>query len=87
MLYSINWPNCWLSDCLCIVIVCYPVSEVIIFENYLSIFYQAVFLHNQKSAAKIEKQKELLRWNKKHFSLFLKEFQLLEIVSGLKLRL
>ena len=44
--------------------------------------YQAVFLHDQKFRTKIkisQERKELLRWNKKNFSSFLKEFQLLEM--------
>ena len=89
LLYSLNWPNSivWLPLLLemlgdmCIVIICCPVCDVINFEinhNFLT-----VFVRNQtfKTKMKIsQEQKELLTWNKKHFSSFLKGFQLLEIV-------
>ena len=42
--------------------------------------------HNTKSWISWE-QKELLRWNKKYFSSFLKSFQLPKIVSDLRVRL
>ena len=55
---------------------------------YLSI--QAVFRYDQKFKTKIElswEREELLRWNKKHFSSFLKDFQLPKIVSDLRVHL
>ena len=55
---------------MCIAILCFLGCGVINFE----IAYppnQAVFLHDQNVRAKISwKQKELLRWNKKHFQSF-----------------
>ena len=91
MLYSINWPNVivWspllteISGNMCIVIVYYSVCDVINFGIYLSFLIQIIF-YDQKFRTQIlisQKQKELIRWNKTHFSSFLKEFQLPEIVS------
>ena len=92
MLYSINWANLivWLplileiSGNLCILIVCYPVCDVV---NFKIIFaFLLTRFPDQQSRAKIEipqKRKELLRCNKKQLSSFLKNFQLLEIVSDL----
>ena len=55
MSYSTNWSNfiAWLllpleiSDVIPIIIACYPVCEVINFEIFPSLSYQAVFLHDQ----------------------------------------
>ena len=45
------------------------------------------FLHDQKVMSKIPWEwKELLRWNKKHLSSFLKDFQLLKIVSDFRVQ-
>ena len=44
-------------------------------------FYPAVFLHNQNVGTKIkvsQERIELSKWNKKHFSLFLKGFHWIE---------
>ena len=71
MLYSINWPN---------FIVWLP----LLLEILGNISNQAVFIHTQKFKTKTEiswEWNELLRWNKKHFSSFLKGFQLSKIVS------
>ena len=67
--YSINWPNfiAWLPLLLeilgnmCIGIVCYPGCDVMDFEINLILIMEPFFL---------QEQKELLRWNKKPFSLF-----------------
>ena len=56
-------------------------------QPYLS--NQIVLLHDRKFKTKIWiswERKELLRWNKKHFSSLLKCFQLPNIVSDLKVR-
>ena len=97
MLYSINWPNLivWLPLLLeilgnmCIAIICFPDCDVINFGINLTP-NQAIFLYDRKAKTKIEipwERKELLRWNKKHFSLFLKAFQLPKIVSDLRVRI
>ena len=54
------------------------------------IFLIKPFLYIPKSPAKtwiFWKQKELFRWNKNHFSSFLKDFQLPKIASDLRVRL
>ena len=55
-----------------IVIVCYPVYYVMNFETYLR-FLVKVFSYMTKNSEQnfSEKQRELLRWNKKHFLSFL----------------
>ena len=81
LLYSITWTNfdIWLPlflqilDNMYIVIVCLPGCDVINFEINLIFLTKMLFLHDQKGKTKILiswEQKELLRWNKKHFSLF-----------------
>ena len=48
--------------------------------------YQAVFLHDRKVKTKISlswKQKERSRWNKKHFSSFLKSFQIQKLIKSI----
>ena len=74
MLYSINWPS---------FIVWLP----LLLEILGNISDQAVFIHAQKLKTKTETSwewNELLRWNKKHFSSFLKGFQLSKIVPDLR---
>ena len=47
-----------------------------IFWNLPQLSYQAVFLHEQKLRIKTDisqEQKELSRWNKEYFSIFLKD--------------
>ena len=81
LLYSINWPNVivWLPlGNMCIAIVCKLGCDVINFEVNLIFLIWPFFLHNQKVVTKTYiswELKELLRWNKKHFSSFLKGFQ------------
>ena len=56
------------------------------FETNLIFLIEPVFLHDQKIMTKTYiswEWKELLRWNKKHFSSFLKGFQLSKIVLDL----
>ena len=65
---------------MCIAIVCFRGCDVINFEINLS--NQGVFEHDQKGKTKIQifwERRELLRWNKKKFSLFLKGFHLSKI--------
>ena len=74
MLYSINWPS---------FIVWLP----LLLEILGNISDQAVFIQAQKLKTKTETSwewNELLRWNKKHFSSFLKGFQLSKIVPDLR---
>ena len=85
MIYS-NWPNfiVWLSFLfeifgnMCIAIVCFPGCNVISFEINLIFLIQLFFYITKNSKQKgkyLEKKKELLKWNKKHFSSVLKGFQ------------
>ena len=56
------------------------------FSNWPYLSNQVVFVQDQKIMRKFEiswGQKELLKWNKKHFPLFSKGFQLSEIISDL----
>ena len=98
MLYSINWQNfiVWLPLLLktlgntCITIACYPGRDAINFEINLGFLIKWFFFKTKKSRPKTEMSwawKELLRSNKKHFSLFLTEFWLSKIVSDLAVRL
>ena len=60
------------------------------FEIKLIFLIVPFFLYDQKVMTKTLiswKRKELLRWNKKDFSSFLKGFQLSKIVSDLRVRL
>ena len=60
------------------------------FEIKLIFLIETFFQHEQKVMAKTEicwERKELLRWNEKYFSSFLKGFQLSKIVSDLSVRL
>ena len=63
-----------ISDCLVVFTAwdieqyCYPVRNVINFENNIKLSCRAVFLHYHKRQNKnlnISRNKELLRWNKK----------------------
>ena len=57
------------------------------FEINLILPIELFFLHDQKVMSKIPWEwKELLRWNKKDLSSFLKGFQLLKIVSDLRVQ-
>ena len=94
MSYCINWPNfiIWsplileILGNMCIATVFFRGCDVINFEINFYLSNQAVILHAQKLKTKISiswERKELLRWNKKHFSSFLNSFQLLKIVTNL----
>ena len=95
LLYSINWPNfiAWLSLLLeilsnmCIAIVCYPGCDVMDFEIPLIILIEPFFLHDQKAMTKTSisrERNELLGWNKKYLSPFLKGFQLSKMSNTLE---
>ena len=86
LLYSINWSNfvVWLSILckvlgnICIAIACKPGCDVMNFEVNLIFLIKQFFLHDQKVVTKTKiswERKELLRWNKKHFSSILKDIQ------------
>ena len=85
MLHSINWPNfivllSFLLEILCsmcITIVCSPDCDVIKFEINLSFSSRRFDTWPKTQDKKLIawERKNLLRWNKKHFSLFLKDFQ------------
>ena len=91
LLYSINWPNLtvWLSLLLeilgnmCKGIVCFLVCDVINFEINL-LFLISHFSTWPKCQDKIKiswERKDVLSWNKKHFTWFVKTFLILESVS------
>ena len=84
-LYSINWPNlvvwlpllCDILSDMCIVIIWQSGCDAINFEINLIFLTKPFFLHDQNVKTKIYiywEQNELLRWNKKHFSSFIKSF-------------
>ena len=94
MLYSINWINfivCLflpheILDNMCIAIVLWHHK----FQNSPDLSNQAVFIHDKKSKQKLkylENEKSKIGEIKKHFSSFLKGFQLPKIVSDFTLRL
>ena len=98
ILYSLNWPNfiIWLPlffavmSNICIVIVCFPCYDVINFKDELNFLIKPFFFKTKNSGQKIlisRDQRELLRWNRTHFSKFLKGIQLPNIVSNLGVRL
>ena len=83
MFYSINWPNffVWLPLFFEIIDNMFTTTRLWRHKiwHYLDLSDQAVLLHDQKFKTKIQtswERKELLRWNKKYFSSFLKGFQL-----------
>ena len=94
-LYSINWPSfiVWLPLLLeifrnmCIAIVCWPGYDVINFKTNLTFLIKPFLYMTKRSRKKLKiswKRKELLRWNKKHFLLFLSDFQLPKILSDIR---
>ena len=60
------------------VIICCPAGEVINFGLNLAFFSSRFFTKPKNQDKNLN---ELLLWNEKHFSSFLKGFQLLEIAS------
>ena len=89
-LYSINWWSFifWLPLLLeifgnmCIAIVCWPDCDVINFKSNLTFLIKPFLYMTKKARQKLKiswERKELLRWNKKHFLLFLSDFQLPKI--------
>ena len=64
----------------------FPCCDVINFETNLIFLIKPFFFMTKKSRQKFKylRKKAILRWNKKHFSLFLKGFQLPKIVSDFK---
>ena len=85
MLYPIYWPN---------FIALLPLLLEILGNMRIAIvsyqtFWSSSFFHLTKNHDKNLNilRTELLRWNKKHFSSFLKGFQLSKIVSDLRVRL
>ena len=65
-----------ISSNMWIVIVYYPVCDIINFEIYLSFLIKPVYYMAKNSEQKLKylQNKEFLRWNKKHLSSFLKDF-------------
>ena len=85
LLYSINSLDFidWLPllheilSHMCLKIVCSPGCDVKNFEVILIFLSKSFFLHDQKVKTKMQiswERKKLSRWNKKHFSSFLKGF-------------
>ena len=94
-IYSINWPSfiVWLPLLLeifgnmCIAIVCWPGCDVINFKTNLTFLIKPFSCMTKRSRQKLRiswKRKELLRWNKKHFLLFLSDFQLPKNLSDIR---
>ena len=86
LIYSIDWPNfivwlpllCEILGNTCLAIASKPGCDVMNFEVNLIFLIKLFFLHDQKVVTKSKiswERKELLRWNKKHFSSFLKGFE------------
>ena len=68
---------CEILGNMCIATVCKPIYDVMNFEVNLIFLIKPFFPHDQKVVTRTWiswERKELLRWNKKHFSSFLKEF-------------
>ena len=68
-----------LSGKIYIVIICHPVSNVIIFEIYFSFLIKPSSYMTKKVTTKIwifSEPKKSLWWNKKHYSSFLKSLHL-----------
>ena len=97
MLYSISWSNFTVGLSLLLGILGNMYCKCLLtrlWRHKFSIFYffsqkssyQAVFLHDRKVKTKISlswKQKERSRWNKKHFSSFLKSFQIQKLIKSI----
>ena len=92
MVYSIYWWKfmAWflllleILGNMCIAIVCEPGCHVINFQINIILLIKSFLYITEKVNTKnslSSEQKELLKWNKKHFSSFLKGFQLSKIVS------
>ena len=63
-----------IMSAICIAIVCLPSCDVVNFEINLIFLIKLLFLHKQRVGIKIQicwRRKNLLRWNKEHFSSFL----------------
>ena len=92
MLCSIIWPNliAWLPLLLemlvnmCIAIICLSGCDVIDFEINLIFLIKLFSYMTKKSRQKFKCLENEKRWNKKHFSSFLKGFQMPEIVLDLR---
>ena len=93
---SINWPNfiAWLPLLLeilgntCIVIICFPVCDVINFEFNLNFPLKLFPTWSKKLEQNLNtfrtKRAFTFRWNKKHFSSFLEDYYLPEFDLDLK---
>ena len=59
-----------------IVIVCYPICDVLNFEVYPSFFIKQFFYNQDKNLYEdtSSEQEQSLKWNKKHYSSFSKDF-------------
>ena len=90
LLYSFNWPSfivllLLLNEILgnmFIVIACSPGCHIIHFDITLIFLIKPVFLDHRRFNTKksiFSGRQELLRWNKKHFSSFLKRLSLKHI--------
>ena len=96
ILHLINWPNfiVWLPELLeildnmYIAVVCFPGCDLINLEINLIFLIKPFLFMTKKSRQKFKyiENEELLRWNKEHFSLFLKGFELPKIVLDLRVR-
>ena len=72
---------------MCIVIVCFPGCDVIIFEINFIFLIMPIFCMIENSRQKLksfEHEKSFLRWNRKHFASFWKCFQWSQTLSDLR---
>ena len=92
LLCSINWPNfidwlpllCEILGNMCIAIVCKPGCDVMNFEVKLIFLIKLFFLHNQNALTKTRiswERENLLRWNKKTFSIIFKGLSIKQITQ------
>ena len=72
---------------MCIVIVCFPGCDVIIFDINFIFLIMPIFCMTENSRQKLksfEYEKSFLRWNRKHFASFWNCFQWSQILSDLR---
>ena len=72
---------------MCIVIVCFPGCDVIIFDIDFIFLIMPIFCMTENSRQKLksfEYEKSFLRWNRKHFASFWNCFQWSQILSDLR---
>ena len=87
MLYSINSSN-WVTllheilDNICIAVVCFSGYDIMNFE--INLIFLIMTKKLRQKLKYLENKNSFLRWIKKYFPSFLKDFQLSKIVSDLR---